>query len=791
MSDIYVVVHIATTCDESTTYVTKDSTELIEFAWSVVDATTLKNTYQESVLVRPINTPITQYCSQLHKITWEHVRNAGSFKDAIGKFDNFMQENVILKNKEFSLITFDVSKIRVQLPREARDKSVVLPPYLQHPRIFDIQNEYAKWQTSHPEALSYTASSLSNIITALEVEMDSTDGIETPVSSSSTPSPTAISSVSSASSASFFSEPLTNPNLNSYSNLNSNSNLNLSSGQETRTKSTINVYTNVLVQLVKKSLPVEEHPSVLTKPFDSAQDVKIFLVERSKILYLSNLPGDTTQSELESWFTQYGGRPIAFWTLKNVDANEKNGKNNNTNNNGNNGSNNYGGKVKGISGFAVFATHEEATESLSMNGRALNDMAVEVQASSTSVLDKARDLLTPFPPSKNRPRPGDWTCPSCGFSNFQRRTACFRCSFPAASAVTIQESMFSGNTTNSRRNNNSTNSMPNNNNSDKIALNAAVVNAAAAAAALNQNQSYNSNYQEHNFAPGSHKVGGNGINGSNNHQHANSHSHHSGHGHNHNNNSRPHYGNNVPFRAGDWKCSNESCQYHNFAKNLCCLKCGNAKHSGQSNHNSNNNNNNHIHSVNSTAAAIAAATASGQPLNLNNGFMGIQQPQPLHPNHYSPSQTPVQQNHNQHRHNSNVSGNNYYSNKSQFPLHLSNQNTNANLRGTNNTPPQLLAQQLAMLQQHQHQQHQQQNQKQASQPKYSQSVLNSPGMYSNFGPQQASYQPYSKNIPNPPHSAPVSAEATNTKNGNLENLNPSLNVLANQISSLNLNGNQQ
>jgi hypothetical protein len=26
-------------------------------------------------------------------------------------------------------------------------------------------------------------------------------------------------------------------------------------------------------------------------------------------------------------------------------------------------------------------------------------------------------------------RPGDWTCPSCGFSNFQRRTECFRCSF--------------------------------------------------------------------------------------------------------------------------------------------------------------------------------------------------------------------------------------------------------------------------------------------------------------------------------------------------------------------------
>src|ERR1700761_3974665 len=74
---------------------------------------------------------------------------------------------------------------------------------------------------------------------------------------------------------------------------------------------------------------------------------------------------------------------------------------------------------------------QKAAESLCMNGRALNEKAIEVSPSSSRVLDRAQDILTPFPPSKNRPRPGDWTCPSCGFSNFQRRTACFRCSFPA------------------------------------------------------------------------------------------------------------------------------------------------------------------------------------------------------------------------------------------------------------------------------------------------------------------------------------------------------------------------
>ena len=25
------------------------------------------------------------------------------------------------------------------------------------------------------------------------------------------------------------------------------------------------------------------------------------------------------------------------------------------------------------------------------------------------------------------PRPGDWTCPSCGANNFARRTECFKC----------------------------------------------------------------------------------------------------------------------------------------------------------------------------------------------------------------------------------------------------------------------------------------------------------------------------------------------------------------------------
>ena len=145
-----------------------------------------------------------------------------------------------------------------------------------------------------------------------------------------------------------------------------------------------------------------------------------------------------------------------------------------------------------------------------MNGRALNEKAIEVSPSSSRVLDRAAEILTPFPPSKNRPRPGDWTCPSCGFSNFQRRTACFRCSFSAVSAGPGADPM----------------GYP--------------------------SYGYGA---PHMMAP-HHHMG-----------------HHGGHGIGHGRGMGG-GGGMVPFRAGDWKCGSEGCGYHNFAKNVSCLRCG-------------------------------------------------------------------------------------------------------------------------------------------------------------------------------------------------------------------------
>ncbi|GKT84682.1 LOW QUALITY PROTEIN: RNA-binding protein [Colletotrichum tofieldiae] len=418
--DRYVVIHVATTCDEHGVYVTKDSAEVIELGWILLDAKSLEELTFGAL-------------ASLTTLTWEHVRNAGTFRDAINRFDTFANEHLTSQNLDFVFVTLDAWDLRVQLPERPETR----PSCCLH------TSSTLRWQQHHPESLPFGPSMLSNICAALEVE---------PVQSSAPIKhnlPFHLQALAPASPRRAMEEAVT--------------------------------LARVLRGLIRKSQPSHEHPDVLTRPMDARADVRAFLSERSKVLHMSGLPHDTTQSELESWFTQFGGRPIAFWTLRTPEQHKPTG-----------------------SGFAVFSSHEEAAESLCMNGRALNEKAIEVSPSSSRVLDRAAEILTPFPPSKNRPRPGDWTCPSCGFSNFQRRTACFRCSFPAVSAGPTGDMGYGY---------------------------------GYGPPAMMPPPQHHHGHMGH----GGGRMGGSGV---------------------------------VPFRAGDWKCGNEVCGYHNFAKNVCCLRCG-------------------------------------------------------------------------------------------------------------------------------------------------------------------------------------------------------------------------
>lgn len=251
-------------------------------------------------------TILTYQSASLTTLTWENVRNAGSFKDAIAQFEAFAKEYLLNKDFKFAFVTLDAWDLRVQLPREARDKNVVLPAYLQHSCTFDLRTEYQKWQQYHPESLPFGPSLLSNICAALEVEPVATSGaIKHNL-------PFHLQALAPASPRRAIDEAVT--------------------------------LARAVGGLVRKSQPQQDHPDVLTRPMDARADVRAFLTERSKVLHMAGLPHDTTQSELESWFTQYGGRPIAFWTLRTADQHKPTGL-----------------------GFAVFSSHEEVSLMLSQS----------------------------------------------------------------------------------------------------------------------------------------------------------------------------------------------------------------------------------------------------------------------------------------------------------------------------------------------------------------------------------------------------------------------------------------
>lgn len=237
-------------------------------------------------------------------------------------------------------MTLGTWDLRVQIPREARDKGVVLPDYIQHPRVYDLRSEYLKWLGLYTEAQSFLPSSIADICSTLEIDSEgnSTREIALPCNSQTL----------------------------------------LQVPHPRRATQECVMLNKILQALAQRSDPTSSQTALFRRPLDAKADFSSFVVEGSKVLHLNGLAHDTTQSELESWFTSCGGRPVAFWTLRTPDIHKPTG-----------------------TGYAVFASHQEAADSLMMNGRALGDRTIEVSPSSPRILDRAAEILTPFPVSRS------------------------------------------------------------------------------------------------------------------------------------------------------------------------------------------------------------------------------------------------------------------------------------------------------------------------------------------------------------------------------------------------------
>lgn len=481
---------------------------------------------------------------------------ADGLQKAVDQLDKTIMD--IIEDSEFALCSlFSTWTLKVILQRQAYDENVTLPKSLKHFRILDLWKEFGKFYSHHEDQPDYQNKCLSdtdvlslygkndpesirfaNLLNTLLLTPESLlQGID---DDDNSPLENKISEK-------------TNIDLAEVKN---NSEIKLSSVRNIRT-------TTIILQKLCKFFKDDEAGAeyLLTNPDDLDLDFRMFQDEKSTILYMTNLPLDTTQSELESWFTQYGTRPTGFWTFRNILDQVANNPNFWELNHYS-----YVEELNSIPGFVIFQTHEDALQALNiLNGRSmLSNVAntkqprvvehiVELLPSSNNVIDSAQEILTPFPQSKNKPRPGDWNCPSCGFLNFQRRTACFRCSFPIPSSfqkANVDTNLNSNDEIDTNKNNStiSTSNDLTNDQSETITNLHTNENLDKELFEINQKMKHLNSTSFRN----------NNINGSNNHNHNNNNGYSS-----------------IPFRAGDWKCG--VCDYHNFAKNIVCLRCGGPK----------------------------------------------------------------------------------------------------------------------------------------------------------------------------------------------------------------------
>ncbi|KAI9269007.1 hypothetical protein BDA99DRAFT_557780 [Phascolomyces articulosus] len=261
-----IVLNVSATCDEnianpSAVQVTKENSEVIELAFVVIDTAKMDVIHTEQIYVKPVQTPMTEYCTQVTGITSETLDSAGTLQNAINKLDEYIQREIEAKKLSFCFVTHGGWTLRIQLPREARDKSIELPSYLSFCRMFDLKQEIQRWQVHHRE-VGIRSMSLKDLCETFHVDRvtDKSAGLNTCLT-------------------------------------------------------TVNVI---------RYLTDFGHPDVFVHAIDTNADLQQFKKEESKVVHLAGLPYEVTQGELEAWFSSNGLRPTATYMIQTNDSSKPN-----------------------------------------------------------------------------------------------------------------------------------------------------------------------------------------------------------------------------------------------------------------------------------------------------------------------------------------------------------------------------------------------------------------------------------------------------------------------------------
>ncbi|KAI9024350.1 hypothetical protein CLU79DRAFT_700432 [Phycomyces nitens] len=258
-----IILNVEATCDENPTnpaaiQVTKENSEIIEFSFVVVDAANMQVLHKEQHYVKPERTPLTTFCTDVTGISWDMLESAGTLKDAILALDQYINTEIEDKGLSFCFVTHGGWILRIQIPREARDKNIELPSYLAFCRMFDLKQEIQRWQVHHPE-VNLRTTSLKDLCETFQLTDEVTDG------------------------------------------------------------DTIGLNACLTTVNVIRYLTGFRHSDVFVHPIDTNADLQQFKKEESRVIHLAGLPFEVTQGELEAWFSSNGLRPTTMWMIQPAD----------------------------------------------------------------------------------------------------------------------------------------------------------------------------------------------------------------------------------------------------------------------------------------------------------------------------------------------------------------------------------------------------------------------------------------------------------------------------------------
>ena len=171
--DVIVCIDLEATCDEDSgdykSVIPRDQQEIVEFPFVAIDVATGSILATVQQYIRPENTPITTFCTNLTGITSATLAGGVTLAAAVARVEAYAAE-LTAAGKTFAICTHGTWDLPVQLRKEAATKGIPLAPWWMC--FYDLRTVYRWWlRVAKGDSKRATSTSLTVICRSLGMEV--------------------------------------------------------------------------------------------------------------------------------------------------------------------------------------------------------------------------------------------------------------------------------------------------------------------------------------------------------------------------------------------------------------------------------------------------------------------------------------------------------------------------------------------------------------------------------------------------------------------------------------------